>query len=611
MLFSLILSAGLLSAVLHDGISQMPADTLHDVPIVTLRGVTVMADKGVVVSRGDTLSSVNSLSVSDVLQTVPGLHVGDNGGFAGLKSVSLRGMGSAHTSIYLDGVRVGNVQAGQCDLTFLGIENLGSAVVDYAQNCVSFKTARPVFADGPLSGDFRLSAGSFGTLLPSARLDVRLSERYSLTASASGVFSKGNYSYNDSLIRENNDIRQVRASLDLFGKIAGGEVHLKTFYHGADRGTPGSVEWPSDDRQRDRNIFLQGNLQKKLSPLYTLRMSSKLSHDGIAYTSEWGDSRYVQTEFQLNSAHDFQVRNWLKLSMAADVQWDGLTSDAYEASRFSTFFAFSSSFRTSRFSADAALECSGAFDKDALSRTAFSPSLGLRYKVLEGFDLVAFGRRAYRVPVFNELYYVGYGNPELQPEDAWLTDIGIDFSRSIGGEWRINAKVDGFCNLLKDKITSAPSEEDPDIWKPYNIGKVRSVGVDAAAGFMHGGEWTYSLNMKWSFQSALDMTEGSFTYGQQIPYIARHTLILDGLLEWKKWALYPLWTFRAGRTDGYGGLPPWNTLDLSVFRSFEVFDSYRMAVKLTSKNLLDCRYEVVTGYPMPGRSVLCGIELKF
>ena len=96
-----------------------------------------------------------------------------------------------------------------------------------------------------------------------------------------------------------------------------------------------------------------------------------------------------------------------------------------------------------------ALEYEGAFDRGALSRNALSPSADLRFTAFEGFDIVAFGRRAYRIPTFNELYYVGYGNPQLAPEDAWLTDLGIDFNRRVNASWTMKLKIDAFCNLLK------------------------------------------------------------------------------------------------------------------------------------------------------------------
>ena len=599
MLTTILLSAGLLSCGLPSGLEEPVLDSLH--------AVTITADKGLTVSRKDTLDVGNVHSVSEILLKSSAVHVGDNGGHAGLKTVSLRGFGSAHTAIYVDGLRVGNVQSGQNDLGMIAPENVGSVVVDYAQNSISFNTARPVFENGPLATRVSLSGGSFGTWQPYARFDFRLSENLSLSTNTAGLFSKGDFSYGDGLVRENNDVSQVRAGLDLFGK----DFHVKAYFNGVERGTPGSSAWPSEDRQADRNAFVQGVLNRNFSSLYTLHLSGKSSYDDIFYSSSYGDSRYGQTEIQLNSAHNFQIRNWWKLSLAADVQWDGLKSSNYNASRLTAFSALASSFRAGLLSADIALEYNGAFDHGALSRHALAPSLMARLTLPEGLDISAFARRAYRVPTFNELYYVGYGNPDLRPEDAWLTDMAVDYVRSLGNSFSLKSKLDVFLNLLTDKITSAPTPEDPNIWAPYNIGKVRSAGFDAAAGFAHEGEWDYSLDLKYSYQSAVDRTPDSYTYGQQIPYIARHVVVLSGNVTWNSWTAQALWQMRAGRKDGTGDLPDWNTLDVDLAKPLTMRKAGTVLLKASARNLLDCRYETVSGYPMPGRSFMAGVEFKF
>ena len=612
MLFS-ILTAGLLLSGLSVPGNRAAANVEPMMePSDSLSAATVTADKGVIVSRVDHLSAENARTISDVLNLSSGLHVGDNGGLAGLKTVSLRGLGSAHTSIYVDGVRVGNVQSGQNDLGMLPLEDMTSVAVDYAQNSVSFRTARPQFSNLPVAGKVCFYAGSFGTYLPSARLDFRLSDRISLSANAAGVMSEGNFAYGDGLERVNNDLKQFRGGLDLFGLTDGGGYHVKAYYSSAERGTPGTVDWPSDDRQADKNAFIQGYWHQSFSPLYTLHLSAKGSYDDIYYTSAWGDSQYGQTELQLNSAHDFQITDWWKVSLAADVQWDRLASTVYHASRTSVFSAFATSFRTDRLLANVALEFNGVFDKDALSRSAFSPSADIRYRVFDGFDVLAFGRRAYRVPTFNELYYVGYGNPELRPEDAWLTDMGVDFSREVALGWTLKAKLDGFANFLTDKITSAPTPEDPNIWAPYNIGKVRSLGLDLAAGFeWQGADWRCAFDARYTLLSATDRTPDSYSFGQQIPYIAKHTVVLDASASWKGWSLAPVWQLRSGRTDGSGDLDDWNTFDLTLSKSLKFAKTGPLSLKLSVRNMFDHRYEVSSGYPMPGRSILGGLEYKF
>ena len=597
MLNSILIAVGLLSAGLPEHVTD------------SLQPVTVTADKGVVVSRTDTLAVRNSFSISEILHQSPGVILGDYGGFAGLKTVSLRGFGSPHTSIYIDGVKVGNVQSGQNDLGMMGVENYEAAIIDYAQNSLSFRTLRPSFDRLPVRASVKFAGGSFGTWLPSARFDFRLSENLALSANAAGIISKGDFKYGDDAVRQNNDIRQVRAGLDLFGLMDSGDYHIKGYFNSSDRGTPCSVSWPSDDRQKDMNVFVQGLLRKKFSQLYSLQISAKGAYDDIFYSSSWGDSRYGQTELQFNSSHLLRVNSWWNVSFAADMQWDGLKSTNYQASRFTASGSLTSSFRLKCLSANIALEYNGAFDSGARSRNAFSPSVDMRLTLAEGLDMVAFARRAYRVPTFNELYYVGYGNPDLNPEDAWLTDVGFDFNRQLSQTWLLKAKLDGFYNSLTDKITSAPTVDDPNIWLPYNIGKVRSAGFDAVAGTSYASAaWKFSFDAKYSFQSAVDMTPDSYTFGRQIPYVARHSVVLDATVAWNGLEFNPRWSMKAGRTDGAGALADWNTLDLNLERPFRIRNAGVVTVRLAARNILDSHYELVSGYPMPGRSFMAVLE---
>ena len=114
-----------------------------------------------------------------------------------------------------------------------------------------------------------------------------------------------------------------------------------------------------------------------------------------------------------------------------------------------------------------------------------------------------------------------------------------------------------------------------------------------------------------SLQSAIDKTPDSYSYGTQIPYIARNTVIVDGSIAWKGWNFIPLWQFRGGRSDGTGDLPDWNTLDVTVAKSVDLGSIGTLVLKLSVRNALDNRYEMVSGYPMPGRSITGGLELRF
>lgn len=578
----------------------------------TLQGVTVVADRGVVVSRTDTIRVQSNSSIEDLIYSLPGLGLGDYGGAAGLKSVSLRGLGSAQTAIYIDGVRVGNVQSGQADLGFLDFAGAGTAVVDYAQNSISFNTAKPVFGDSAFNGRLRLGAGSFGTWNPRLGLAYRFSDRMCLSAQLAYDRSKGNFSYGEGQTRTNADLSQLKAGADLFGVLDKGEWHAKAYYNKAERGIPGSTTYPSDDRQKDENYFLQGSLRKSFNSLYTLNLSAKAARDDMYYHSAWGDNYYKQSEFQLNSTHRLHLSGILSATLGLSANYDKLSSDSYTASRTSVFSSAGLTLRTSRIKADLILDYDIWADAGQKTRSALSPSFDLRYELGRSLSLVGFARRAYRVPVFNELYYVGFGNPELKPEDAFLSDLGLEWHPAALDGLEYGAKFDLFYNLLKDKIISAPSEEDPNIWYPYNVGKVEALGTDLSlfAG-KQGRRWMWRLDAKYSWQNAVDISEGSYNYGLQVPYIARHSAVLSAQAGYRSWKARLNWKLRSGRRDSYGELPSWNSLDLDLSRGFSFGKRCGLEVVLSARNLTDCRYEAVRYYPVPGRSFIAGVEFKF
>jgi hypothetical protein len=580
----------------------------------TLQAVTIVADKGVVVSRTDTLALRADGTATQALLRIPGLGISDYGGLAGLKGVSLRGLGTAHTDIYLDGVRVSNFQSGQNDLGMLPMETLGSVVVDYAQNSLSFRTAKPVFGERIFGGQVGLQAGSFGTWMPSARLNFKASERVSISAHAAGIITKGDFPYGDpKTLRTGNDLKQIRTGLDLFGSLDCGEWQAKAYYNASDRGTPGSVSWPSTDRQQDKNVVVQGSLRKAFSDLYTLNLSAKGAYDKIFYQSAWGDSDYNFTDFQLNSSHSFRLTDWWGVSLAADIERGTLKSPGlYDAARTAIISALATAFRLGWFSADLALEYRGTFDKGQQALNRLSPSVDLRFTVFEGLDIVAFGRRAFRAPTFNELYYPGYGNQNLLPEDAWLTDLGIDFHRALNSDWALGLKLDGFYNYLTNKIISAPMPDDLYIWLPYNIGKVQAKGIDASLSLRYdNGRLSGGLSARYSYQNAVDKTPDSYTFDQQIPYVAKNTVVLAADAAIAGWRLDAVWNWRGGRFDASGEMPDWNTLDLTLRKDFTLGNVGVLSLNVTARDLLNCRYELVRDYPMPGRSFLGGFTFKF
>ncbi len=609
-----------------EGLSEKPGDVRD-----TLQAVTVVADKGVVVSRKDIVSIQKGEGIAGIVNSIPSLSLSDYGSAAGLKAVSLRGLGAANTSIYIDGLRVGNVQNGQPDLSFIDHSSFSSMTVDYAQNSISFNTARPVFKAGKrFNGSVGFLGGSFGTCNPSASAEYMITERISARATLSWYGTKGDFPYQDAdgktVRRENNDLGQWRAGLDFFGRLKEGDWHAKAYFNDARRGTPGSTEWlDNESRQNDRNGFAQLRLNNSFSPLYDLNVTAKAAFDNLVYVYSYGKYIYNQSEQQLNTSHIFHINAWWTISAAAGVQRAGLDSacdgtEYYSASRTSLQGAVSSSFDFKRLDINIALLYNGWFDDGSategavvLNRNSFSPSMDFRLNVIGGLDIIGFARRACRVPTFNDLYYPGMGSTNLKPEDSWLTDIGVEYTRQFADSYGITAKLDGFHYSLTNKITSMPDPNDPTgwAWLMYNIGKVHDNGLDASVTFNKiKGDFKFSLTAHYSYQSAIDKTPDGANYGKQIPYVARHTATAIANLDYKGWKANLNYNLRSGRNDTSGEMPAWNTLDITFSKDFDIRIA-ELTIFLKGSNLFNERYEIVRYYPVPGISFYGGLEIGF
>lgn len=97
--------------------------------------------------QGAQLEWLNSLKVADALRFFSGLQVKDYGGVGGLKTVDVRSMGTSHTSVFYDGVQLGNAMNGQTDLGKFSLDNIDGLQLYTFQKSDVFQPAR-AFAAG-------------------------------------------------------------------------------------------------------------------------------------------------------------------------------------------------------------------------------------------------------------------------------------------------------------------------------------------------------------------------------------------------------------------------------------------------------------------------------
>ena len=169
------------------------------------------------------------------------------------------------------------------------------------------------------------------------------------------------------------------------------------------------------------------------------------------------------------------------------------------------------------------------------TESAFSPRLGMLYRLSHNVSLVGSAYRAFRAPTLNELYrgfrvgnVVTNANSELRAERLTGAEAGAEFSA-------FNQKLTGrgtfFWSDVTDPIANVTLNVTPSLItrQRQNLGRTRSRGIDLDA-TLHLTR-TFELTSGYEFVNAsvLSFTANPSLVGLEIPQVPRHVVTFQAL----------------------------------------------------------------------------------
>ena len=594
----------------------------------------------------------------EAVKTFSGVQIKDYGGIGGVKTVSVRSMGSQHTAISYDGVTVSNAQSGQVDIGRFNLSNVEYVTLSIGQQdeifqtarmfasagVLNIKTARPRFDDSNVKVGAALNVGSFNTWNPSVNYQQKLSGRWAVAVNADWLSSDGEYPFtlvNGTVVtkerRLNSDVNTIRAEANVYGDLEkGGEVSFKGNWMSSQRGLPGSVVlYNNDARERlwDEAAFVQGYYRKAFGSRWEMQGQLKYNYAWNKYRDEKeyypGGVKvdyFTQHELYGSASLKYRPVKDLQLVLSQDIFRN--TLDASYANfvfpvRFTSLTALAGKYSNGRFTAVASLLSTFITEKvergdAAPNRFRLSPAVSVSYKLFEerNIRVRASYQDMFRTPTFNDLYYREVGNKQLDPEIARQLNVGLTWREGFQGVLdEVSLQADGYYNKVKDKIVAIPTLF---VWKMMNLGDVDILGTDVniGAALSFGVGMRMMLNGSWSYQYAVDVTSSADkNYRHQIPYTPRNSgsLSVSFLNKWvdvgylmngvgERYAL-PQNT-ESNRIAGYV------EHSASLSRRFEV-RKCTVALQLECQNFTDVQYEVIQYYPMPARSYRITVKVNF
>ncbi len=226
---------------------------------------------------------------------------------------------------------------------------------------------------------------------------------------------------------------------------------------------------------------------------------------------------------------------------------------------------------------------------------AFTPSISGGVWVSPVLKLRASVSRAFRVPSYTELYYqdpANQGSPFLRPERAWSYETGFD--------WQPSERLHGDLTLFTRRERDGIDFYRPDpasIYRALNIQNLDFRGLEASVRYTPSRTNTFDLRYSelHGQQDTIPAGETKYTFNYPVN---------SGVFAW---LLTPRSNFMLRTRVG--------VLNRRARDPYTLCDIYAAMPRgtvhpfLQVSNLANTYYQEVLGVPMPGRTVIGGVEV--
>lgn len=555
-------------------------------------------------------------SMEDLLRREAGVQLSRSGGPGHAAGILMRGASTSSTLVLVDGVRVGSATLAQVEFEAISLAQIerievlrgpGSSLYGAdALGGVVLITTKP--GEGPVSLSGHAAFGEYG----SRDGDVGISGAHSgfdYAASISGEKSHGVSTlrpgdqfgnYNPDRDGYNRRTFQARLGYTLAPghRVAASviDTRLNSQYDASEFGGPPSfAQDPSPNfRSRLNTQVASFSYDGVINPLWTTRVQLALNEDKSVDGANFPE-RFVTRRNQYTWQNVLTLAARQQLVAVVERLEERAESSAFDAHKQrhngSLALGYAGQFGAHLLSADVRHDDNSVYGNSTTGR------LGYGYEIGHGLTARALYGTTYRAPSFNDLFYAGYGVPDIRPERGRSAEIGLNWRRGDS-----QASLTLYRNRVRQLINYEPDRNfcpaDPsyDFGCARNVDRARLQGATLSAGHRFGA---LGLRATVDLLSAKDATTHA-----RLNRRAKHQETLAADYQIDAWTLGATLLTVGDRPDGGKRLGGYSTLDLQA--RWKLTSHWQLEAKVL--NVADRDIEPARDYRSPGRQAWLGVR---
>ena len=628
---------------------KLTTDTLVAAPEVVVYGNRLTEfNAGVKILTIDSLTQnqFRQNNLSSLLEQNSTLYI-KSYGLGSLSTTSFRGASAEQTSLLWNGFNIQSPMNATLDLALVPVSLIDQVKVQYGGSGAMWGSGsvsgsihldnKPVFGKG-LSLQYNNGYGSFHSF--SDQVSATLSKKnYIISIKGFLNNAKNNFPYINTTEYGSPLIKQSNASLQQYGYMMDNYIKI------------------SKRNQLNFRVWQQSS-NREIPPTMVVNISDAVQKDWfLRLSSEWQHTRnktvwnaraayfdeylLYQDKFAATNSHNHSICQISEVETKINVFKSGLLNiginntnntaivDSYSGkpkqNRTALFTSFKYAGKKERWKINVGAR------KEIVSSTRYTHLLVVPIMPFAGADIALTKKmvlksnvsRNYRLPAFNDLYWVPGGNINLQPEQGWSEEIGLAFIHknksfikdSLGGTGisTINFSTTVFNRNIHNWILWVPAGN---YWVPENVLKVWSRGIENTIDLtlnIHQIKFTTGLRFDYILSTNEKVPAGSENQlGKQLIYVPQYK---GGL---KVGGIYH--GYSLSYTHNYTGIVYTQADDAAFVNGYwlgnmifsKLFIKGNTGISLLFKinNIWNKSYQVIAYRAMPGRNFEIGISIQ-
>ncbi len=599
----------------------------EDIEVFTVTGSHINHDISNNIAKvtidAKSIAALAANSIADILTTVPGIDIFEQGGIGGLTYLSLRGGDPNFVVFMIDGVKVNdptNSRGGAFDLGTIDPAIIEKIEIFYG----SFST---IYGSDALSGIISITTKKAqaselaiaSVKIGSNNMHAGMLHLNTDIANIANVTVTGSVQNNEASTFGDDFERQVfNTSLS---SINNNNSHWQL---GAYYSSGQSAYFPEDSggdrlaiiRSPETRDYSQqnyaANLQQTISPKLKLNLSASLAQrkemivnpgiaEGLLNSVPAIDSSSDYKQFHVNSVVSYQMTENAILAMGASfIQEDGSMDSSIDfgfvvPANYTLKRKTKAIYAESSINATDKLNITGSIRyDDAEQLNINSKRLTSRYQLNNTSALSAEYSEGFKLPSFFALAHPFVGNDQLKPETSENYDITFEQAMTE----QLNLRLSAYQNTYKNLV-----DFDPELFTNVNRVKIRA----------RGAEWTVNYDALAMLNVSANISYNKIeTFESDVVLRRRPQWKANLLVNYQALDTLSLLTHLTYNDNYYDSSVPTGMVNMAGDFKINMSTVWQVVPKvdlrLAIKNILDSKTEQAIGFKNEGRTLTASIS---